>query len=153
MDATKVTKMPQSDRLRDKSDTDRDDPGPVQGRLDRIRATPTGRLALRIGVGVLGGLVIALGIVLIPFPGPGWAVVILGLAILAIEFTWAKSLLEFTRKHVRSWTHWVTRQSIPIRALLGVVGFIFVAVIVWASVRLSFGINLATVVLGWLGIS
>ncbi|MDT5033901.1 MAG: hypothetical protein QOC94_4072 [Actinoplanes sp.] len=141
--------MPQSDQLRDKSDTDRDDHGPVRRRLDRIRGNPSGRLALRIGVGVLGGLVVALGIVLIPLPGPGWAIVILGLAILAIEFTWARGLLEFTRKHVTSWTHWVTRQSVPVRALLGVAGFIFVALVVWASVRLSFGVDLAAGLLDW----
>src|SRR3954467_6043135 len=96
------------------------------GVLDRIRANPTGRLVLRIGIGVLGTLVVGLGIVLIPFPGPGWAIVILGLAIWAIEFAWAKNLLEFTKKHVQSWTRWVGRQSIPVRALVGVVGLIFV---------------------------
>jgi uncharacterized protein (TIGR02611 family) len=138
--------MPQSDQLRDKSDTHRDGPGV----LDRIRANRTGRLALRIGVGTLGTLVIALGIVLIPFPGPGWAIVILGLAIWAIEFTWAKNLLEFTKRHVQSWTHWVGRQSIPVRALVGVVGLIFVGFIVWASVLLSFDVNLWTLVWGWL---
>ena len=143
--STKVTKMPQSDQLRDKSDTERD-----TGLLDRIRANRTGRLALRIGVGTLGTLVVALGIVLIPFPGPGWAIVILGLAIWAIEFTWAKSLLEFTKRHVQSWTHWVGRQSIPVRVLVGVAGLIFVSFIVWASVLLSFDVNLVTLVLGWL---
>src|SRR3954462_11101700 len=96
------------------------------GVLDRIRATPTGRLALRIGIGVLGGLVVALGIVLIPFPGPGWAIVILGLAIWAIEFTWAKNLLDFTKRDVQSWTHWTGRQNRPVRVLFGIVGLIFV---------------------------
>jgi uncharacterized protein (TIGR02611 family) len=143
--------MPQSDQLRDKSDTDRDDHGPIRGLLDRIRANRTSRLVLRIGIGVLGTLVVALGIVLIPFPGPGWAIVILGLAIWAIEFVWAKNLLEFTKRHVQSWTRWVGRQSIPVRALLGVLGMIFVAFIVWASVRVSFGVDLASVVWGWVG--
>jgi uncharacterized protein (TIGR02611 family) len=147
--ATKVTKMPQSDQLRDKSDTDSDDHGPVRGLLDRIRANRTSRLVLRIGIGVLGTLVVALGIVLIPFPGPGWAIVILGLAIWAIEFVWAKNLLEFTKRHVQSWTRWAGRQSIPVRALLGVVGMIFVAFIVWASVRVSFGVDLASIAWGW----
>ena len=142
--STKVTNMPQSDQLRDKSDTERD-----TGLLDRIRANRTGRLALRIGIGTLGTLVVALGIVLIPFPGPGWAIVILGLAIWAIEFTWAQNLLEFTKRHVQSWTRWVGRQSIPVRALVGVVGLIFVGFIVWASVRLSFGVDLVSVVWGW----
>src|SRR6187455_648418 len=85
------------------------------GVLDRIRANPTGRLALKIGIGILGGLVVALGIVLIPFPGPGWAIVILGLAIWALEFAWARHLLEFTKRHVQSWTRWVRRQSLPVR--------------------------------------
>jgi uncharacterized protein (TIGR02611 family) len=142
--------MPQSDQLRDKSDTDRDDEGPVRSLLDRIRANRTSRLILRIGIGVLGTLVVALGIVLIPFPGPGWAIVILGLAIWAIEFVWAKNLLEFTKRHVQSWTRWVGRQSIPVRAIIGVVGMIFVAFVVWASVRVSFDIDLAVMVWGWL---
>src|SRR5215207_5513233 len=87
--------------------------------LDRIRANPTGRLALKVGIGVLGSIVVAVGIVLIPFPGPGWAIVIVGLAILALEFAWAKNLLDFTRRHVQSWTHWIARQSLPVRAVVG----------------------------------
>ena len=110
--------------------------------LERIRATPTGRLSLKIAIGVLGTLVVAVGVVLIPFPGPGWAVVILGLAIWSLEFAWAQNLLDFTRRHVRNWSHWIARQSVPVRALIGVVGLIFVAAIVWVSVRLSFGVDL-----------
>ncbi|MEU4688300.1 TIGR02611 family protein [Actinoplanes sp. NPDC023714] len=118
--------------------------------LDRIRSNPTGRLALKIGVGVLGGLVVAIGIVLIPFPGPGWAIVILGLAILALEFHWAKGLLAFTKKHVQSWTHWIGRQSLPVRALVGLVGFLFISAVVWTSVKLSFGVDLYQEAMDWL---
>jgi uncharacterized protein (TIGR02611 family) len=118
--------------------------------LDRIRANSTGRIALRIGIGTLGTLVVALGIVLIPFPGPGWAIVILGLAIWALEFAWAQRLLELTKRHVQSWTRWVGRQSIPVRAVIGVVGLIFVAAIVWSSVKLSFGVDLASMAWGWI---
>ena len=112
--------------------------------LDRIRSNPTGRLALKIGVGVVGALVVAIGIVLIPFPGPGWAIVIVGLAILAIEFAWAKNLLEFTKRHVQSWTHWIGRQSLPVRAVIGIVGMIFISAVVWTSVYLTMDINLIT---------
>src|SRR3954463_7263335 len=107
------------------------------GVLDRIRANPTGRLSLKIGIGVLGGLVVALGIVLIPFPGPGWAIVILGLAIWAVEFVWAKHLLHFTKKHVQAWTHWALRQPLPLRALIGLVGLLFICAVLWTSVKLT----------------
>ena len=121
-----------------KQDHDR---SPV-GVLDRIRGNPTGRLALKISVATLGAVVVAVGIVLIPFPGPGWAIVIAGLAIWAIEFAWARHLLEFTKKHVLAWTHWIARQSWPVKAVVGLVCFIFVSAIVYFSVRLSFGIDL-----------
>src|ERR1700712_4115526 len=104
--------------MRQEPDEDRS-PGNI---LAKIRSNPTGRLALRIGVGLLGALVIALGIILIPFPGPGWAIVILGLAIWAIEFTWAKRLLDFTKGQVQGWTRWIGRRSWPNPALIGVPG-------------------------------
>ncbi|MBW6439419.1 TIGR02611 family protein [Actinoplanes hulinensis] len=119
--------------------------------LDRIRSNSTGRLALKIGIGALGGLVVAVGIVLIPFPGPGWAIVILGLAILAVEFHWARGLLAFTKRHVQSWTHWVGRQTLGVRALIGLVGMIFISFVVWLSVLLSFDLNLFTWSLDFVG--
>jgi uncharacterized protein (TIGR02611 family) len=132
--------------MRTEPDEDR---SPV-GILDKIRANSTGRLTLRIGVGVLGALIIALGIILIPFPGPGWAIVILGLAIWAIEFTWARKLLDFTKRQVQGWTRWIGRRSWPVRALIGIVGLLFVGAIVWGSVRLSFGIDLVAEGREWL---
>jgi uncharacterized protein (TIGR02611 family) len=34
------------------------------------------------------------GIALIPLPGPGWAIVFVGLGMLALEFKWAENLME-----------------------------------------------------------
>src|SRR5262245_51661774 len=127
-----------------------DEDSPPTGLLAKIRANPTGRLALKIGIGVLGALVVALGVVLIPFPGPGWAIVIVGLAIWAIEFAWAKHLLDFTKRNVKAWTSWIGRQSLPVRGLIGIVGMIFVAAIVWASVRVSFHVDLIDKAREWL---
>lgn len=132
--------------MRTEPDGDRS-PGAI---LAKIRSNPTGHLAFRIGIGVLGALIIAVGIILIPFPGPGWAIVILGLAVWAIEFTWAKKLLDYTKRQVQSWTHWIGRQSWPVRAVIGVAGLLFVAAIVWASVRLSLGIDLIAEGRDWL---
>jgi len=138
--------MSQSEPL---TETPPEDHSPL-GVLDRIRANPTGRLALKIGIGVLGAVVVAVGIVLIPFPGPGWAIVILGLAIWAVEFHWARRLLHFTKRHVQSWTHWVLRQSLPMRALIGTAGFIFISAVVWLSVKLTTGVDLASVIWNFL---
>lgn len=44
-------------------------------------------------VTVLGALVVALGIALMVLPGPGILLVVVGLAILATEYAWARDLL------------------------------------------------------------
>lgn len=106
-----------------------------------IRSNPTGRIALKVTVAIVGALVVAVGLVLIPLPGPGWALVILGLAIWGIEFVWAKHLLRFTRTQVQRWTRWVTRQSWPVRILLGLIGLVFVTTVVVLSLKYSFGID------------
>lgn len=109
-----------------------------------IRSNPTGRIALKVGVAITGAIVVALGLVLIPLPGPGWALVILGLAIWGIEFVWAKHLMRFTRTQVQRWTRWVTRQTWPVRILLGLVGLVFVTTVVALSLKYSFGIDVVS---------
>jgi len=48
----------------------------------------------KIVVLILGGTVLLIGIVLIFLPGPSFIVIPAGLAILAIEFSWARTLLK-----------------------------------------------------------
>jgi uncharacterized protein (TIGR02611 family) len=114
----------------------------VRTMLSLIRANPTGRVALKFFVGIAGALVVATGLALIPLPGPGWLIVIGGLAIWAVEFHWARRLLVFTRRNVQAWTRWVGRQSWPVRIAIGGVGFVFVATVVWLSLKYSLGIDL-----------
>jgi uncharacterized protein (TIGR02611 family) len=118
--------------------------------LEIIRANPTGRIALKIVVAVLGAIVVLIGLALIPLPGPGWLLVIAGLGIWAVEYHWARQLLTFTRRNVQAWTRWATRQSWPVRLLLGTVGLVFVSVVVWLSLKYSLGIDLVADVLGYL---
>ena len=47
----------------------------------------------RIAVGVVGFTVLLIGLALVVLPGPAVVVIPLGLAILATEFVWARSLL------------------------------------------------------------
>ena len=76
-------------------------------------------LTYRVVVGVLGAAVVVVGVILIPLPGPGWLIVFAGLGILATEFTWAGRVLHFARRHYDRWMAWVGRQSVVVKALLG----------------------------------
>jgi len=53
---------------------------------EAIRKNPRADRVYRTSVGVVGGTTTALGIVLMPLPGPGALVTLGGLAILATEF-------------------------------------------------------------------
>jgi uncharacterized protein (TIGR02611 family) len=108
---------------------------------DRIRTTRTGRLTLQIAVALLGLVVVLIGIVLIPFPGPGWLIVIGGLAIWAIEFVWAQRLLTFTKGWLEKWWRWLRHQHWAIRVLAGAIGLVIVGFVLWISLRYSFGIR------------
>ncbi len=87
---------------------------------ERLRSNPATRHTYRVVVGIVGGIVVLAGIVAIPFPGPGWLLVIAGLAILASEFEWANRLLQYTKRMVRAWSDWVLRQPVWLRLLIGV---------------------------------
>lgn len=50
--------------------------------------------AKRIVRVVVGFTVLALGVLMLVLPGPGWLTIALALAILAAEFAWAKRLLD-----------------------------------------------------------
>ncbi len=49
----------------------------------------------------LGWTVVGVGVVMLVLPGPGWAAVFLGLAILGSEFAWAHQLLRRSRAWAR----------------------------------------------------
>ena len=81
----------------------------IRRRIDRH---PRVRLAYRIGVGVLGGVVTIGGLLLVPLPGPGWLIVFLGLAILGTEFAWAKRLAAVVKRQLaRFWAWWSARRA------------------------------------------
>lgn len=65
----------------------------------------------RLVVGIVGALVVLVGLVLVPYPGPGWLTVFAGLAILATEFKFASKLLEFAKEKYEAWATWVKGQS------------------------------------------
>lgn len=52
------------------------------------------KLARRIVIGVVGGTVVLVGVVMLVTPGPALIVIPTGLAILAVEFAWARHWLN-----------------------------------------------------------
>lgn len=116
--------------------------GESRGLLDRVRATPAGRLTLRIVIGVIGTALVVGGLIMVPFPGPGWLVVFTGLAVLATEFAWASRVLEFAKHWVRRATDWLKRQNWFVRIVAGALTLACAAVIVWVSIRLTLGVDL-----------
>ena len=60
----------------------------------------TYKTARRIVVTIIGSSVLLLGIVMIVTPGPALVVIPVGLAILAIEFVWARRWLRKLRQMI-----------------------------------------------------
>lgn len=68
---------------------------------------------------------LVVGIIAIPYPGPGWAIVFVGLAILATEFVWAKRLLHYARTRYDAWNEWQRRQHWALRlGILALTGLV-----------------------------
>jgi uncharacterized protein (TIGR02611 family) len=105
-----------------------------RSRLAARRATDQ---PYRIVVGIVGGLIVGVGLVTIPLPGPGWLTVIAGLFVLATEFTWAERLLEFTKKHVKRWTDWVSARPVWVRILIALATALFVYGVVVVALHLT----------------
>ena len=104
-------------------------------RARRARHKERSRL-YRLGFALVGFLVCAAGIVMLVTPGPGIPVLIVGLAMLALEFAWAERWLERILDRAERAVEQVTQGSPVRRAILlgaGVVALagIVVMVAVW----------------------
>lgn len=106
--------------------------GGIRGRRLRawretVRRRPLTNRLYRLAVGLAGTVIIVVGLVLVPLPGPGWLIVFVGLAVLATEFTWAARLEQFARKQVAAWTQWLLNQPLYVRALVALGTSVLVA--------------------------
>jgi len=60
----------------------------------------TYKAARRIAIGVVGLTVLVIGVIMLVTPGPALIVIPVGLAILSIEFTWARAWLKRLRESI-----------------------------------------------------
>lgn len=103
----------------------------------RVRALPGGAIVWRVGVTVMGLLVVVLGVLLLPLPGPGWLIIFAGLGLLASEYAWAGRLLARLRRLVMKWTRWARHQPPWVQLLIGAGGLVLLAAAVAGSWFLS----------------
>ncbi len=82
-------------------------------------------------IGLVGGTVLLAGIIMIPYPGPGWATVFVGLAILSTEFEWAQRILHFARGKYDAWQGWLERQNKYVKATFWLLTALLVVVTIW----------------------
>ncbi|MGI5952267.1 MAG: PGPGW domain-containing protein [Brooklawnia sp.] len=78
----------------------------------QLRSTPTGRLWLRIGVGVLGAALVIAAPLTGWLPGPGGIPLFLaGMALLSTEFIWAKNSKRWLMRRLATYLSWTPHQQ------------------------------------------
>lgn len=69
------------------------------------------KVAKRIAIGIVGGSVLLVGIAMIVLPGPAFVVIPGGLAILGIEFAWARIWLRKAKAKAEEVTRKLTGRN------------------------------------------
>jgi uncharacterized protein (TIGR02611 family) len=85
----------------------------------KIRANPHSYRIYRWVVAVVGLLVVAGGLALVPLPGPGWVIVIFGIIVWASEFVWAERLRDWVTDRLKQWNEWLKPKPWWVKALVG----------------------------------
>lgn len=117
---------------------------------DRLRERRIADFVYRTAVGGTGLAVLAVGVVAIPYPGPGWAIVFFGLAILATEFDVAKRVLKWVRVRYDAVMAWFGRQHIAGKGLGALFTAAVVVVTLWLLGAIGWTAALVGIEWGWL---
>ncbi len=111
----------------------------------RIRQNPSQAFVYRIGVGLLGSLLIIAGLATGWLPGPGGIpLILLGLATWASEFEWAQQLMQFFLSQVRRYRTWPIRTQLLFWVILllvfwlaGYVGLVLFDIPSWVPTSIA----------------
>ncbi|MFZ0832406.1 MAG: TIGR02611 family protein, partial [Mycobacterium sp.] len=111
---------------------------------DTIRDRRAADIGYRLVVGVVGAAILGVGVLAIPYPGPGWAIVFIGLGILATEFLWAQRVLKFSKHRYDKSMAWFRGQGLWVQA----VGIVFTTAVVVATLWVAGAIGWAANLVG-----
>jgi uncharacterized protein (TIGR02611 family) len=99
----------------------------------------------RIAVFTVGATVLLAGLVMMVTPGPGWAAIFVGLAILATEFAWAQRALSGAKRAAEKAKDKALDPRVRRRnTIIAVVAGVLAAAAIVAYL-IAFGVNLPTV--------
>lgn len=85
---------------------------------------------VRPAVLVIGWLVVLVGLITIPFPGPGWLTVFVGVGILSLEVNWAHRLLEWGIRKYEQFFDWYKSKNKATRYFI----IFLICACVWVAV-------------------
>lgn len=100
------------------------------GRHEATEQAARTNVVIRLARMALGTIVLVVGILMIPLPGPGWLAVAAGLAILSKDVAWADRLLRYVRRRIPGVPEdgSIPRSAVLTAAVLGLAG---VAASIW----------------------
>lgn len=85
---------------------------------------------VRPAVLIIGWVVVIVGLITIPFPGPGWLTVFVGVGILSLEVKWAHRLLDWGIKKYEQFFDWYQGKNKPTRYFI----IFLICLCVWIAV-------------------
>ena len=118
---------------------------------ERIRSRRSLDTAWRMLVFTLGLTLLLAGVLMLVIPGPGWATIILGLVVLASEFTWASRVLD----PVKEAAHRASEAALDPRRrrrnlILGAVAGVLIGIALWGYLA-TYGMTLQPM-FGWIDV-
>lgn len=116
-----------------KSEQDVTRPRWVSAIRERVVRLPAGLTVWRVAIGVVGFIIVAGGLVLLPLPGPGWLIIFLGIGVWATEFAWAGRLLRWVQRFARQWSAKIAAMPAWGKALSALLVVVVVGALVFAA--------------------
>lgn len=80
-----------------------------------LPGTPRNRALRRAFIAIVGFGMLTAGLAMLVLPGPGWLTIFAGLAVLALEFTWARQTLAYGKRAASSGGSWLRAQPAWVR--------------------------------------
>ena len=108
-----------------------------------MHARRSTRILWRTGVFIVGWGIVLAGVVMLVIPGPGWAAIFVGLAVLATEYAWAHRLLSRARQYAKTLADKALDPRVRRRnqAIVAVVLLLTIAVAVWYYLEYGFSLD------------